>query len=159
MRDRDLSRQCDLITNLIDEAGSLASQNSFLASHLSGYICIRISGFFENAVSAVIYSYAKDRAHRYIVAYVERSVSRLTNISADKLGKAIGALSPVLRQQLDLYLEESGNKDALDSLINIRNTIAHGKDHGVTVAQAKSYFKQCKDIISFLKELMPPKED
>lgn len=155
MRDRDLIRQVDLINNLIKEAGSLAYENEFLQSHLSGYICIRVSGYFENAVSSIVYAYAKNRSHKHIAAYVDKTISRLTNINSVKLKEIVGSLSPDLRQKLEDFFDDSQKESSLNSLVNIRNTIAHGKDHGVTVVQANDYFKQCKEIVGFLEEIMP----
>jgi hypothetical protein len=53
-------------------------------------------------------------------------------------------LSPYLAQQ----------KEALDSLLANRNSIAHGRNVGITYARVKEYYSHIKDVISLLKEII-----
>lgn len=44
-----------------------------------------------------------------------------------------------------------GRKDKIDSVMNLRHQIAHGKSTGITLAKLKEYFHCAKDVIEFIR--------
>jgi hypothetical protein len=48
-------------------------------------------------------------------------------------------------------MSQNGRKDAIDSIMNNRHLIAHGKDSGITVARVNDYLRKCIEVIEFIE--------
>jgi hypothetical protein len=57
---------------------------------------------------------------------------------------------------LEAYLEENGRKDAIDSIMNNRHQIAHGKDVGITIARASGYLHESIEVLEFIETYVRP---
>ena len=48
-------------------------------------------------------------------------------------------------------------KAAVDSLVDLRNKVAHGEDVGTSLAQVKAYYTIVLTAINFIADLIDPK--
>ncbi|MGA9453625.1 MAG: HEPN domain-containing protein [Verrucomicrobiia bacterium] len=52
---------------------------------------------------------------------------------------------------LELFLESNGRKDAIDSVMNNRHQIAHGKNSGITIARVRGYLDKAEEVLNFIE--------
>lgn len=49
---------------------------------------------------------------------------------------------------------EGGRKDALDSVVNLRNKIAHGESVSLSLGRMLQYFEKIDEIVVFVEALL-----
>ena len=57
---------------------------------------------------------------------------------------------------MEAYLVDE-RKAAVDSLVDLRNKVAHGEDVGTSLAQVKAYYTIVLTAINFIADLIDPK--
>jgi hypothetical protein len=118
-------------------------------SDFARYLCILVSGFVENAVAALTMSYCRDRSQPAVANYAGTQLRRLQNLNSERLLQVVGAFEQQWREDLHTFLE-GPRKDALDSILGLRNQIAHGASVGLTYVRIKEYYTRVKEIVIFL---------
>jgi hypothetical protein len=119
------------------------------------YLCVLVSGFFENAVVALIINYVEYRSSAEVMSFVERSLERWTNPRVEKITDLFGAFSADWRNTLSAYLVDK-RKDSINSLVALRHKIAHGESVGTTISQVKSHYATITEVVDFLADLVDP---
>lgn len=119
------------------------------------YFCILVSGFFENAIIALILDVAQRRSAPEIALFLERNLAHWTNPTCEKITQLLGNFSADWRIAAEQFLVDE-RKDTVNSLVALRNKIAHGGFVGTTLAQVKAYYKTVLDVLKFLADLVDP---
>jgi hypothetical protein len=119
------------------------------------YLCVLVSGFFENAIVALVLHYAEQRSAPEIAAFVERQLDRWTNPNVEKIATLFGSFNPDWRTALEGYLVDE-RKDSVNSLIALRHRIAHGESVATSLSQVRAHYKVILDVINFLADLTQP---
>jgi len=63
----------------------------------------------------------------------------------------VGAFEREWRAELIKFLD-GPRKDALDSVLSLRNKIAHGESVGLTYSRIQEYYLRVKEVVSFLEK-------
>lgn len=119
------------------------------------YLCVLVSGFFENAIVALILYYAEQRSAPEIASFVERQLDRWTNPNSEKIAALFGSFNTDWRETLEGYLVDE-RKDSVNSLIALRHKIAHGESVGTSLSQVKAHYKVIMEVVNFLADLTQP---
>lgn len=119
------------------------------------YLCVLVSGFFENAIVALVLHYAEQRSAPEIATFVERQLDRWTNPNAKKIAALFGSFSTDWRISLEAYLVDE-RKESVDSLVALRHKIAHGESVGTSLSQVKAHYKNVLEVVDFLADLSDP---
>ena len=77
---------------------------------------------------------------------------RVGNPKAERLLIFVGFFDPNWRNQLEEYISGE-RKDALDSIVNLRNDIAHGKSVGITYDRIKRYYDNGREVVEFINDM------
>jgi hypothetical protein len=48
-------------------------------------------------------------------------------------------------------------KDAVDGIVDLRNTISHGRFAGITFIRVQNYYTRIKDVVDHIADLCVPK--
>ena len=128
---------------------TLGTTDLEIRSDFARYLCILVSGFVENAVTALMTAYCRARSQPAVANYAAAQLNRLQNLNGERLMQIVGAFDPQWREDLIAFLD-GPRKDALDSVLGLRNQIAHGESVGVTYVRIKEYYTRVKEIVSFL---------
>jgi hypothetical protein len=132
--------------------------DELLRSHWSRYMCILVSGFIEVSVAAILGEFANKGAPQ-IGNYVRARLNRFQNANTERLCVTVSEFSPAWGAAMRKGTE-GRIKAAVDSIVNIRNKIAHGEDVGITYATIQSYYKSAIDCIELIENIIdPPKKD
>lgn len=147
---RELQSERDGLDDLFKKVNALQGDPE-LQAHFARYLCILVSGFLENAITAIYVTYADKRATPYVINYVEAQLERFRNPTMERILQVSGAFNRDWRNDIEAKLSQEV-KDAVDSIVNIRNQIAHGESTGITYATIKNYYDNVLKLVTFLRE-------
>jgi len=126
-----------------------------LLSDFARYLCVLVSGFLEQSVQELVLEHARRRASSTVQRYVESRMRGFTNAKTQRLLDLLGAFDPDWRKKLEQYLVDE-RKDAVDSVIDLRNTISHGRYAGITISRVGEYYYEVKNVIEHIAEICDP---
>ena len=126
-----------------------------LQSDFARYLCVLVSGFFEKAIVELILEHTRRHAGPSIQRFVEFRTQRLTNINTQRLQDLLGTLDSEWRRDLEGFVVDE-RKDALDSIVSLRNNISHGQSVGVTLTRVKEYYKHIQHVVDRVANLCAP---
>src|ERR1700752_2051636 len=95
-------------------------------------------------VIELILEYVRKRSNAAIQQHVEQRLRQFTNAKTQKLIGLLGSFDPDWRKDLEAYLIDE-YKDAVDGIVDIRNTLSHGRFSGVTIVRIKDYYARITD--------------
>ncbi len=145
------------LRQLVDQVFSRASKISdaeTLSDHAK-YLCVIVSGFLEQAVIELLLEHTRRNSNVRVQRYVEPVARRLMNLNATKLVTLIGAMDAAWRVELEGYVIDE-RKAAIDSVVGLRNTIAHGRHTAVTVARVRGYYEEIVRVVDRIADLCVP---
>lgn len=150
MSDKEILRYKSQLDYLFTKVSSLDSDLE-MQSHWARYLCIRVSGFLEVAVSTIYKKYAKEKAHSFVANYVEKQLS-IQNPKMEKILNITKSFNPEWAKEIELELRNNSEiKDSIDSIVDVRNKIAHGEDVGITYTRIKRYYEVALKLVEFLE--------
>jgi hypothetical protein len=118
-------------------------------------LCVLLSGFFERSLAEIILAYAHERAAPQICAFLEAGLRRLSNVDKGRLLTVIGSLDEGWRLQVDAFVVDE-RLAALNSIVGLRNDIAHGGGGGVSLLQVEKYWESLQEIVDWVDRLLIP---
>jgi hypothetical protein len=119
--------------------------------HLTHYLCVRVCGFLERSIRQIYYEHARRRSAATIATFVSKRLARLPNPKSTALCQLAGQFSPVWATDLEAFLGEE-RKDAVDSIVNNRNNIAHGNSVTFGLASLRDWYKGVLEVVEFLEQ-------
>lgn len=99
----------------------------------------------EQTTVELLLEYARTHSDPRIQRHVERGVRQVTNLNTQRLIDLVGTLDPAWRSELEKFIVDE-YKDALDGIVALRNSVAHGRYVGVTLSRASDYYKRAKKL-------------
>ena len=126
-----------------------------LLSDFARYLCVLVSGFLEQAVQELVLEHARKRSSPTVQRYVESRMRRFSNVKAQRLVDLFGSFDPDWRKDLEGFLVDE-RKDAVDSVIALRNTISHGRYAGITISRVGNYYNEIKGIVDHVAGICDP---
>lgn len=128
-----------------------------LLSDFARYLCVLVSGYVEQTTIELLIEYARTRSDPHIQRHVERSVRRqVTNLNAQRLIEVVSTFDPAWRNKLEKLIVDE-YKDALDGIVDLRNSVAHGRYVGVTFSRVDEYYIRVKKIIGWVADVVIPR--
>nr|VFJ90868.1 MAG: hypothetical protein BECKH772A_GA0070896_1002423 [Candidatus Kentron sp. H]VFJ91895.1 MAG: hypothetical protein BECKH772B_GA0070898_1002221 [Candidatus Kentron sp. H]VFJ98555.1 MAG: hypothetical protein BECKH772C_GA0070978_1002222 [Candidatus Kentron sp. H] len=126
------------------------SDNPELQSDLARYLCILVSGYLEKAVVALLLEHARQSGGPTLQRFVERKTGRSMNLNTQRLRELIGSFDPDWEHELATFLRDHECKDAVNSVVSLRNRIAHGETVGITYKQISDYYTQIQKVVDYI---------
>jgi hypothetical protein len=148
----EVARQQQQLDASFKRAGKLKA-DSELQSDFARYLCILVSGFLEQAVVEILMEYARKHADERAQSYIEQRLRNLANVNATRLAETIGSFDSEWRKDLEKFLVDE-YKDAVDGVVDLRNTIAHGRYAGVSMVRMAEYYKRIKMVVAEVSRLV-----
>ena len=139
------------LDNLFSRIEQLPPDDFELKSHWARYLCILVSGFLETGIREIYAEYAKNKATPYIVNYVVIQLKSLQNPKMEKILQLTRCFSPEWEESLR-DATEGKLKDSIDSIVNIRNGIAHGEQTGITYHTIFGYYQDAVKIMDLIEK-------
>lgn len=121
-----------------------------IAGDMARYLCVRVSGFLEQATAIILREHCAKNSwgtvHQFAVSFLDRT----PNLSQSALLKLISRFNIQAAQKLEEFLSIEERGSSLNSLIGLRNDIAHGRQQGMSREQAWEYFGVVELIVEWL---------
>lgn len=149
--ERKLTEQINKLDNIFSSVSAIYDEE--LRSHYAKYLCILTSGLIENALKIILNDYSSKASAPNIANYLSNQFKNITNLKDSKIQFILESFSLEWKEEYSSKIS-SQQKEALDSLLANRNSIAHGRNVGITYARVKEYYSHIKDVISLLKEII-----
>lgn len=103
------------------------------------------AGYTETALKEIIGQYVESRANRKISLFSSNQIERYLSINMEKLCEILGSFSAVWAS--DLRVQATASQiEALNSVKNLRDLFAHGRDNGVRWSTATQYWSEIKGL-------------
>lgn len=126
-----------------------------LLSDLARYLCVLVAGFLEQAVIEIALEHIRTHAHDSVLRYAEGRLRRFTSANAQNVIDLLGSFDPDWRLDLEAYVVDQ-HKAAVNSVVDLRHTIAHGRFTGLTLTRVLSYYNLVKQVVDHCVNLCIP---
>lgn len=126
-----------------------------LLSDFARHLCVLVSGFLEQALIELLLEFVRLRSNAAIQRYVEQRLRRFTTANAKNITDLLGSFDLDWQKDLESYLVDE-HKDAVDSVVNLRHTVSHGRFAGVTMASVQRYYDRVKEVVEHIADLCIP---
>lgn len=151
MKNREITRQIQRFESLYKKASEASKDSLDLQSHWSRYLCILLSGLIENSIKEIYSDYIVKNSSKAVADYSIAYLSTVSNPKTEKILSIVGSFKKEWQQQLEIYVLDSGRKDAIDSVMANRNLIAHGKDVGLTLARLHQFYLRTIEVLEHIE--------
>ncbi len=150
--------EVDRLRRRLDETFKRASAlnaDPELLSDFARHLCVLVSGFIEQAVIELLLEYVRLRSPEEIQRHVGQRLRRFTTANAKNVIELIGSFNLDWQRDLEKHIVDE-YKDAVDSVVNLRHTVAHGRFAGITMNSVQSYYDRVKKVIDHIADLCLP---
>jgi RiboL-PSP-HEPN len=149
----EVSRLRSSLKDAFNRAKRLQTQDAEIQSDLARYLCVLVSGFVEAAVAELAIEHCRSRAASSVINYASAQLDRLQNLKSQKLVQVIGSFEKRWSSELSDFME-GARKDALDSVVDLRNKIAHGESVSLSLGRITQYFERIDEIVVYIEKLL-----
>ena len=133
-------------------------------AHFTWYLCVRTSGYVELSVKTILRQYMESiieqevfDSEQHVVSFVKIQLDRVLdpeqglNPRRKRILSVLSNFNEEWRKSIEHEIEgELGN--SLDSIVNNRNKITHGKDVTLTLNELRSYFCNAQKVLKLVNE-------
>lgn len=123
-----------------------------LLADFSKYLCVLTSGYVETVVAELAIDFCRRKSHPNVLSYATRQLAQVQNLRSEKLLQLVGSFDPSWRSRVDVFINGE-RKDAIDSVIDLRNKIAHGENVTITLSRVEGYYKSIKEIVDLIEQI------
>jgi hypothetical protein len=129
---------------------------SEISGDMNCYLCVRVSGFLEQSLLAASRSLCEARSSRESLKFSLSWLERAPNPRADEIIRLVNRFDANWSQELRTLLSEDERQTRINSLLGIRNDIAHGKNQGVSKTQAWEYYQLAVEVVDWILDRFEP---
>lgn len=112
-------------------------------ARLAQPMTIWASGYLEASCRQIVVRYAERRSAPGVVRLVNRQMQRFTNPKMDRI---LGLVRSFEREKADALEAFAGGEitESVNSIVGIRNDLAHGRRASVSVSQIVRHFERAR---------------
>lgn len=130
---------------------SLIASDVEMQSHWARYLCVLACGFVEVSMKTILEEYVKRRSSFQVANYTQVQLRRFYNPTTNKILDTMGCFDLSWKKLLEEGITDN-MRDAVDSIVNNKNLIAHGQTTGITYLRIKNYFCEACKVIDLLEK-------
>jgi len=152
MRSIQLIRQYDRIVNLIKDTKQFCGDNLEFQGHWGKYICVISAGFLENAIAEVYAEYISNSSSPIVSGFVQRTLEKVQNPKTSKFIEIARSFKNEWGEDMESFVQQNPDvKFSIDSIMQNRHLIAHGKTTSVSVVKIKDQLEHAIKIVDFIE--------
>lgn len=141
----NLRRRIERVFALAD-----GSDSDEIRSELACHICVLTSGYIEERVREIVVGYCARHASPAIVEHIRRNLHRFRNAKMEKILELVAQFDSQLRDSIELKAGDE-MKDAIDSIVSNKNTLAHGQNSGLGLETMRDYYHRAVRLIAIVE--------
>ena len=132
-----------------EAARSLSDENR---TRLAQLMTIWISGYLEITCRDVLLNYAERKSDESVARFVNRRLRRIRNPDTSEILNLVGSFDTNRAGELKTFIQGRIGEN-VDSVVGLRNRIAHGKPESVTIKRVTEQFEDSRKLAAKMKEL------
>ncbi len=152
---REVLRQRDRLNSTFGRISNIDQDATETRADFAKYLCVRVSGFLETSISALLKAYAVQQSGPKIAHFIAAELDRFQNAKKDKILMLFVQFDATWRADLETYLidEEAA---ALGTIVANRHKIAHGEDSTLTYMRVKEHWQVVQRVVDHIADLVDP---
>lgn len=119
-------------------------------SYLNDYAVVRIAGYLEQLCFHAISGRVGEVTGGHLQLFVNSWFFKSPNLTAQQLRDLFKRFGPDIDLKVKAFLDDGLNRELLDSLLETRNAVAHGKDYSQTGRASLQAFRGVLDELERL---------
>lgn len=127
-----------------------------LLAHWARYFCVLSAGLLENGLKEIYSEYVARTASGRVAGYARARLATIRNPDSEKLVETTRSFDSSWAKALEQFMDDNGRKDAIDSIMNLRHQIAHGKNAGVSYVVLSDYLRRAVEVLEFVESQVRP---
>ena len=144
------------IDSLISQIQKLCKEDEYdeVISNLSKYLCILIAGYTEKVFVNQLLHFFENKNNPRLVRFLTLEFKRTTNLSIGKIEDILNKFDTSWVEKLRKSTDYEEYGDALQSIYDNRNKIAHGENSNVGVKSLEDCYHKIQEFFVLLNEVM-----
>jgi hypothetical protein len=126
-----------------------------LLSDFARYLTVLVSGYLEKSVVALAIECCRQQASPTILKYATSRLASVRNLKMQRIFELLGSFDPSWRTNVEGSVDDE-LKDAVNSVIGLRNRIAHGEYVDITYARIEDYYERVKVVVGLVADTFSP---
>jgi len=147
----ELNKQFQHIDWLSKCSLDACGDNIEMLSHWARYLCVLSAGFLENALQIIYSDFVNGSATESVQNY---AISRLLLIHNPKTRRFIETARAFKKDwgnDLEIFVNKEGRREAIDSIMQNRHLIAHGQSSAITIVRVRDYLRKAVVVVEFIE--------
>ncbi len=133
---------------------SKKSEDLLVEAKLVEYGCIEMVGFFDREIKKLIFNFCeKEKTNQYITNYVEKTLDKSSNFKTDLLINLLKKFNTQWGEEIKKHFDHIA-KEQVNSLITVRNSLAHGEEIRITKQKLEEYSEGVSSFIEKVGEIL-----
>lgn len=154
MKNQEVSRQLQKLKAQWGLVAEKCGGDVELEAQWAKYLCIRCAGFFEVALREILGDYLDQASSPSVARHGKLMLKRNQNPKGEQIAQILGSFDTKWREKLETHqCWTDGGKDSFDSVMNIRHTLAHGGDVGITLGSLTAYLENAVKVLNYVEKI------
>lgn len=155
MRDNRLRGQLQSIESLIDGVIRNPPDDPDMIGHLGKYCCVLAAGFLENALRELLAAYSRAHSRGPVGQFAASRLETLRNPNGERFISITKAFDQNWSAEVEALLsaDAGSRRDAIDSIMNTRHLVAHGRNTSIGVARVKDLLRRSVDVVELVEDI------
>lgn len=146
----ELRRSLDDVLDEIEEQRRNADLSIDHQSYLNDYAVVRIAGYLEQLCFHAISGRIGEVTGGHLQDFINSWFFKSPNLTADQLRALFRRFGPDIDFRVQAFLNDGLNRELLNSLLETRNAVAHGKEYSQTGRASLAAFRVVLDELEML---------
>ena len=113
---------------------------------------IWVSGYLEVTCRNTLLTYTENKSDKAVARFVNKQLERMRNPKTKEILRLVRSFDEDRANELKEFCQ-GRIKESVDSVVTLRNQIAHGESEHATIAKVKTQFDDSRELARKLKEL------
>ena len=152
MRNTEVKNRLRQLQRLIDHVSDVTDDVS-LQDHLARYICVMAAGFLEYGLQTIYSDFIDQSSSVQVTRFASKQLRRVTNPDVGTFLETARAFDPQWRVELREFFrnDTEGTKEAINSIMKVRNSVAHGGSADITTEMVRDYLERSVKVLEFIE--------
>ena len=125
------------------------------SKYLIAYCVVRASGTIEVTYKNIIFDYLTTGAQSETVVYLEKMIlESSSNPNTGNISNLLQSVSVPWKDLFDQGVKEDNIKSDVNSLVQLRNDFAHGKNINISIDTVLRYFESATKMLYILDNIV-----
>lgn len=140
----------------IDRIDTIPESELQTRSEYSRYLLVRLSGFLEYCLEQIVAEYIEAQSYGSVRSFALSFSGHAGNPNADRLCAFVRRLDHAWGSELEEFLKKEERRTSLNSLVGLRNRVAHGEPSSASWTTLLDYVRVVDDFFSWLLDRLEP---